>query len=203
MTDFPVLAKADLNPVQLAFWNKITTGTRGFYSGGPNAKRLPQLYNAYLQFPEFGEMITQLADAIRAKSELTGRMRELMVLTTSAKLGTRVEYDFHVPFAKDQGLSDAVIVAIGDGKTPPFEDHADQVIYEANVQLLETATLTAKTRNEVVELIGYPGLMQLMSVAMLYVITAYISNVAKVELADDFSADPDHLKNFYAGRADP
>jgi 4-carboxymuconolactone decarboxylase len=42
--------------------------------------------------------------------------------------------------------------------------------------------------------------MQLIAAITLYVVTAYTTNVARVRLADDFSADPDKLKAFFAGR---
>src|SRR5687767_8482408 len=107
MTYSPVLRKDDLDAQQRAVWDKITLGPRGFYTGGAAAKKLPDLYNAWLQFPKFADLLLQAADEIRAQSELTGKMRELVVLTTSALLNARVEYDFHVPMAKAQGLSDA------------------------------------------------------------------------------------------------
>lgn len=200
MERFPVLGKEELDPEQRALWDELTLGPRGFYTGGPDAERLPDLYNAWLQFPELGEAMLRLGDALRAKTELPGNLRELVVLTTSAILGARVEFDFHVPFARNEGLSDALIEAIGKGETPPFSDDAERAVYEANVQLLRSAAMTPETRDAVVGAIGYRGLMQLIAAVTLYVVTAYTTNVARVKLADDFSADPDMLKDFFAGK---
>ena len=148
MAEFPILAKPGLDDEQRALWDELTLGPRGFYTGGAEARRLPDLYNAWLQFPEFGRLMIALGDAIRACTELSGRHRELVVLTTSALLGARVEFDFHVPFARNEGLSEALIAAITAGETPTFADDADRIVYEANVQLLRTATLDARTREE-------------------------------------------------------
>lgn len=200
MERFPVLKKEELDAQQRTLWDELTLGPRGFYTGGPDAARLPDLYNAWLQFPEFGELMLRLGDAIRAKSELPGRLRELVVLTTSAMLGARVEYEFHIPFAQNEGLSDALIEAIGEGRVPPFADEAERIVYEANVQLLRTAALTPATREEAIEAIGYRGVMQLIAAVTLYVVTAYTTNVARVKLAEDFSADPQLLKEFFAGK---
>jgi 4-carboxymuconolactone decarboxylase len=52
----------------------------------------------------------------------------------------------------------------------------------------------------VVSVIGYRGLVQLIAAVSMYVIAAYTTNVANVELAKDFSADPSKLKNFFAGK---
>jgi 4-carboxymuconolactone decarboxylase len=198
--EFPVLKKTDLDASQTALWDELTLGTRGFYTGGPDAKRLPDLYNAWLQFPEFGQLMLRLADELRRRSELSGKLRELVVLTASALLGARVEYEFHVPFARNEGLSEALILAIGEGREPPFSEDGERITYEAVVQLLRSATLTESTRAEMIGLIGFKGLVQLIAAVSLYVITAYTTNVARVRLADDFSADPQKLKDFFAGK---
>ncbi len=200
MSQFPILGKEDLDETQRALWDDLTLGPRGFYTGGPEAERLPDLYNAWLQFPEFGRLMLQIADAIRARSELPGKLRELVVLTTSIRLGTVVEYEFHTPFARNEGLSDAVIEAIGADETPPFDDPTERAVYDANLQLLETATLAADTRERVVRALGQRGLMQLVAVIGLYVVVSHTSNLANAQVLDDFSADPDQLKDFYAGK---
>jgi len=200
MEPFPVLGKDQLDAEQRALWDELTLGPRGFYTGGADATRVPDLYNAWLQFPEFGRLMLQLGDALRAKSALPGKLRELVVLTTSAYLGARVEYEFHIPFARNEGLSDELIAAIGERRTPLFADDAERIVYEANVQLLRTAALTEWTRQEAIALLGYPGLMQLIAAITLYAVTAYTTNVARVKLADDFSADPQMLKDFFAGK---
>lgn len=200
MKPFPVLSREELDEEQRAFWDELTVGPRGFYTGGPDARRLPDLYNAWLQFPELGWAMLRLGDGIRGASELAGKLRELVILTTSAILGARVEFDFHVPFARNEGLSEALIEAIGRGETPSFSDASERVVYEANVQLLRTATLERQTRDAAVEILGYRGLTQLIAAVTLYVATAYTTNIARVKLADDFSADPEMLKDFFAGK---
>lgn len=200
MEGFPQVTKDKLDPQQRELWDELTLGPRGFYTGGPDAERVPDLYNAWLQFPEFGKIMLQLGDAIRARQDLPGRLRELIVLVTSARLGAMVEFDFHVPFARNEGLSQDLIDAVRDGRMPPFADEAERAAYEANVQLLETATLEPATRDKLVSLIGYPGLVQLFSAVMLYVVTAWTSNVGRVKLAEGFSVDPDRLKDFFAGK---
>jgi 4-carboxymuconolactone decarboxylase len=201
VTDFPVLTKADLDPDQRALWDELTLGPRGFYTGGSEAARLPDLYNAWLQFPEFGRLMLRLGDEVRNHSELPGKLRELVVLTTSAYLHARVEYEFHVPFARNEGLSDQVIAAIGAGDPPVFIQADERITYDATLQLLQTAMLTPSTRSEVIDTIGLRGLVQLIAAVGLYVVTAYTTNVARVELAEDFSADPEKLKDFFAGRS--
>ena len=203
MREFPILGKADLDAQQRLLWDELTQGPRGFFVGGTDAKRLPDLYNAWLQFPEFGQIVLRLGDAIRARPELPGKLRELVVLTTSVLLGAWVEYEFHVPFARSEGLSEAVITSIGNGTPPPFSHEAERMTYEATLQLLKTGALAEHTRTELMDTLGLPGLVQLIAAVGLYAITAFTTNVAKAGLTKDFSADSEKLKDFFAGKRSP
>lgn len=200
MTRFPVLGPGDLNPDQRRLWDALTLGPRGFYTGGAEATRLPDLYNAWLQFPAFGEAMLRLGDEIRAASHLPGHLREIVVLTVSAALGARVEFDFHIPFARDAGLAEAAIVALGEGRDPGFADPAERAVWLGTLQLLRDATLVDETREALVASIGHQGLMQMIATVMLYAVTAWTTNVGRVRLAEDFSADPKALLDFFAGR---
>ncbi len=164
MTTFPILNRDLLKTDdQRDLWDEITKGPRGFYCGGPESKRLPDLYNAYMLFPELGRSSFRMADKLRQSKNLKGNWREIIVLTTSAILGARVEYDFHVPFARDEGVSEDVIKAIGEGKTPTFTDPAEKTIYDANVQFLKTATLTPETRDAAIKLLTHEGVMEMIA----------------------------------------
>ena len=200
MERFPVLGKDQLDEKQRALWDELTLGPRGFYTGGAEAKRLPDLYNAWLQFPEFGDLMVKLGGAIRANTALPGRLRELIVLTTSAKLGAMVEFDFHMPFAENEGLPGDVIAALRAGAEPVFADDDDRIAHAANLQLLACGALEHDTREQAIAAFGYPGVMALIAIVSMYVVTAYTTNVARVKLAEDFSADPEKLKDFFAGR---
>ena len=200
MERFPVLSKDQLDEKQRALWDELTLGPRGFYTGGAEAERLPDLYNAWLQFPEFGDLMVKLGGAIRANTALPGRLRELIVLTTSAKLGALVEFDFHVPFAENEGLPGAVIAALRAGAQPVFAEQDQRIAHAANLQLLATGALEHDTREEAIAAFGYPGVMALIAIVSMYVVTAYTTNVARVKLAEDFSADPEKLKDFFAGK---
>jgi 4-carboxymuconolactone decarboxylase len=200
MAGYPVLGREGLDAEQRAFWDELTLGPRGFYTGGAEAERLPDLYNAWLQFPAFGKLMIDLGGAVRANPALPGKLRELVVLTTSAKLGAWVEFDFHVPFARGEGLSDALIEALRERREPPFGDEAERIAHAVNMQLLAGGCLTSETRREALGQFGPDGVMLLVANVTLYAATAWTTNIARVKLAEDFSADPDELKDFFAGK---
>lgn len=196
-----MLGKAQLDTEQRAFWDELTLGPRGFYTGGAEAPRLPDLYNAWLQFPQFGKLMIDLGSAVRANPALPGKLRELVVLTTSAALGARVEFDFHVPFARDEGLSQDVIDALAEGREPVFDDPAERIAHAVNRQLLRGGALEETTQAEALAAFGPEGVMLLVATITLYVATAYTTNIARVRLAEDFSADPEELSDFFTGQS--
>lgn len=196
---FPYLAKADLDQEQRQFWEMLTLGERGFYTGGADAVRLPDLYNAWLYFVPLGRMATSLGERIRTADALDGKLRELIVLTTSARLGAFVEFDFHIPFALDQGLDREVVDCLRENRTPDLADPLLEAVHLGNLQLLDGARMDPGVRERIIGAIGYGGMMQMVATVVLYVATAYTVNVAGVELAEDFSADENALKDYYAG----
>lgn len=200
MDRFPTVRKTHLDEEQRVLWDELTQGPRGFYTGGPEATQLPDLYNAWIQMPAFGQIMLRLGDTIRDDARMPGRLRELMVLTTSAALGAMVEFDFHVPFAQSEGLSAEAIAALRSGTPPEFEREDENFVHRANIELLRSGALSGATRDALLSLVGHRGVIEVIAIVGLYVMTAWTTNIARVELAEDFSADPDALRTFFAGR---
>lgn len=200
MAAFPPVTRDGLDEEQRRLWDELTLGPRGFYTGGPETRRLPDLYNAWIQFPEFGTLMLRLGDTVRGAGALSGKLREMVVLVVSARLGAMVEFDFHVPFACNEGWPDEAIAAMRAGTAPAFAAEVEALAHAAILELLDTATLAPQTQAGLVAAIGHPGVVQLMACVMLYVVTAWTSNVARVQLAEDFSVDPEQLARFFAGQ---
>lgn len=200
MDRFPVMRKAQLDERQRALWDELTLGPRGFYTGGPETAQLPDLYNAWMHLPAFGELMLRLGDTIRDDAEMPGHLRELMVLTTSAELGALVEFDFHVPFAQSQGLTPEAIAALREKRQPDFTREDERLVHRANLELLHSGALSGKTREGLLDLVGHRGAIEMIAIIGLYAVTAWTTNIACVQLAEDFSADPEELRAFFAGR---
>jgi 4-carboxymuconolactone decarboxylase len=203
MSPFPILKRNELNSQQQLLWDEVTIGPRGSLVGGTAVDHLEGLYNAWLQYPEFGLMMLRLGDANRRRSDLPPKMREMAILTTSILLNSRLEYDVHSMFAKLEGLSDEVIKAIGEGVPPPFIDDEERTIFDANVELVRTGTLAKATRDTVVQCFGLAGLTQLIAVISLYTAVSYTINVAEIELPKGFAIDPVKLQAFLNAQREP
>ncbi len=74
--------------------------------------RLLHLYRALLNSPPIAEGWLKLFTAIRQKSTLPGRYRELAILEVALLNGAEYEYRAHLPFALQEGVSQQQIDAL-------------------------------------------------------------------------------------------
>jgi alkylhydroperoxidase family enzyme len=74
--------------------------------------RLPNLYRALLNSPPVAEGWLKLFTAIRQKTKLSGKLRELAILRVGLLNGATYEVRAHVPFGLAEGMSQAQIDAI-------------------------------------------------------------------------------------------
>jgi 4-carboxymuconolactone decarboxylase len=88
MTRLPILTPADLDDQQRVLYNAIAGGPR---AAGPRlfaltdaAGRLNGPFNAMLFAPEVGTALQELGTAIRYRSSLTARIREMAILAVAA-----------------------------------------------------------------------------------------------------------------------
>jgi len=74
--------------------------------------KLLRLYQALLNSPPVAEGWLRLFTAIRQKTKLGGRYRELAILRVALLNGADYEYRAHLPFALQEGMSQEQIDAI-------------------------------------------------------------------------------------------
>src|ERR1019366_9215783 len=76
--------------------------------------KVPNIYRMLLNSPSIAQGWLNLLTAIRHKSTLAGRYRELVIIRIAVINGADYERDIHVPIARKEGMSEAQIAAIGD-----------------------------------------------------------------------------------------
>ncbi|MFD5814224.1 carboxymuconolactone decarboxylase family protein [Streptomyces sp. NPDC127038] len=134
MTRLPRLAPGELDPDQRSLYDAITGGPR---AGGPQLfaltdaqGRLNGPFNAMLFAPGVGAALQELGSAIRYRTSLGGRIRELAVLTVAAHWDSAFERRAHEPIGRAAGLTDAEIAAVSAGTAPELTDPAEAAALE-------------------------------------------------------------------------
>ena len=116
------------------------------YEGQPLAERIRRerggqllnLYRMLLHSPPVTEGWLAFLTAIRHKTELPARYRELAILRIAVLNGAGYEFDAHVPFALKEGVSREVIDALRANRATNDLDEVDRaVVAYADAMTLE------------------------------------------------------------------
>ncbi|MDJ0490243.1 carboxymuconolactone decarboxylase family protein [Rhodococcus qingshengii] len=164
------LLPSELDVEQKALYDSIVTGPR---SAGPqlfalqdDLGRLNGPFGLMLHIPGIGSALQELGSAVRYRTALTDRVREIAILSVAAATDSEFERYAHERVGRAAGLSEEDIEAL---RTSLFtsEDAVEQIVFDLCRQLLSdeilgdeeflryAAQLDARAMLEIVVLVGY------------------------------------------------
>ena len=128
-----VLSSDEMTAEQKDLYREILSGPRG---QGPRAVLLASgagglagPFNAMLYAPPVGHALQELGAAIRFRSELPPRIREMAILAVAQAWDSAYERASHEPIGREAGLTDEEIEALRGGADPGFADKQEQAAY--------------------------------------------------------------------------
>jgi len=160
-----LIPPAELAPAQRALYDAITGGPRASQAGMvPITDADGQLLGPFavmLLSPEVGNAMQQVGAKIRFGTALTGRERELAILSVAGILRSDFERLAHEPAARALGLTQAQIDAVLAGQNPD-ELSADEamIVRLARVMTVDR-TLSDEDYSDGVDAIGQERLAEL------------------------------------------
>ena len=166
MTRLPVPAPAQMSAEQRKIHDRIASGPRGGVRG-PLAR--------WLHRPELADKAQALGRYCRYETCLPPRLSELAILTTARIWDAAYEWQAHLQPAREAGLSEEVIVALGEDKTPAFHNPDEELVYsftrELNLTKAVSDDLYARTvaglgPDATVDLVGVLGYYSLISMTI-------------------------------------
>jgi 4-carboxymuconolactone decarboxylase len=160
-------APETMTPQQRKVYDKIVTGKRG---------RIQGPLRAALHNPELAERWSALGELLRYGTTLTPRQSELAILITGRQCRSPFEWYAHRPEAEKAGLPNAVIEAIFDGVTPPAMTDEDAVIYQYAMELNRFNSVSAKTYQRTLDLLGERTVVELTALVGYYTMVAMTLN---------------------------
>jgi 4-carboxymuconolactone decarboxylase len=186
MSNLPLLGKSDLNVEQKDLWDYILKGPRGA-SLGESIKFLPGPFNPWMQIPSFGKLAAAMGERLRFHSELSGKHRELAILTTGAHWKAEFEFWAHARMARAEGLPDSVIDALRAGTPVPYEDDQQRLVHMISKDLVETGRTRADLTEQLAEAIRWPAVVELVALVGFYCMVSFTLNAFEVELPEGVS----------------
>ncbi|HJZ07011.1 MAG TPA: hypothetical protein VJ283_02945, partial [Trebonia sp.] len=95
------------------------------------------------------------------------------------------EWWAHARMAREHGVADAVVDAIGRGEDPPFEADDERAVYLVARQLGDAGRLDQETYDAAYRLLGDVGMVELVSLCGYYTLISFLLNAFTVPLPPD------------------
>lgn len=139
-------------------------------------------FNAMAMSPKIGRRASAMGAMVRFNEDIDRRLLEIAIITTGAHWRANFEWYAHSAMARDAGVSDDVIDAIGAGTTPPFTKDDEATVFAFAKELLDTGRVAQPTYDAARELLGEPLLVDLVSTIGYYCYISLTLNAFAVQL---------------------
>jgi len=184
----PVLSSDEMTSEQVDLYREILGGPRG---QGPRAVLLASgagglagPFNAMLYAPSVGHALQELGTAIRFRTELAPRVREMAILVVAQAWDSAYVRESHELLGRDAGLTDAEIEALRAGADPGFADKQEQVAYSVVRALTrpgpKSADLDDQEYDTAVAVLGERALVELSALVGYYATLALQLRIFRV-----------------------
>jgi 4-carboxymuconolactone decarboxylase len=184
VTRLELLTPSRLSPGQRELYDEIAGGPR---AAGPQlfaltdgAGALNGPFNAMLYAPGVGHALQALGAAVRYRTELSDRVREIAVLAVAAAWQCDFEMDAHEAIARAAGVTEAEINAVRMGGELPLSDDLERASLAVVRALLLRADLDEAEYGAARDLVGEPALVELSTLVGYYSMLALQLRIFRV-----------------------
>jgi 4-carboxymuconolactone decarboxylase len=178
MSRLPELGRDELGPAGQDVWDKIV-GTRGSQlvsqTGG-----LAGPFNAFLYAPDVGRRLASLGATLRFGTSIDRRLSELAIITVGARWHAEFEWWAHAAMAREHGITDAIVEAIGDDAEPPLTAADERIVYTVAAQVARTGEVDQDAYDAARDLLGDTGLVELVALCGYYTLISFLLNAFEV-----------------------
>lgn len=175
MTRIPRLTPEQLDGHQRAVYDAIADGPRAKNSAFRLTNENGSLngpFNAMLLHPAIGDALQQLGAAIRYQGTLSGRAREIAILTVAAHWSSQFERYAHEAAGTRAGLTGKEMAALRERTPPDLTDPAEAAVATATTRLLTQRTLTDTEYEALATAVGASGVFELTTLLGYYELLA-------------------------------
>lgn len=174
MTRIAVLKRDDMNAEQGRVYDEAKAA--GGPLGGPNWAyiRKPKLFAA-----------SQAMGVVLRESGLSGRERQIAVLTVVRHWGAKYPWAVQVRASLAAGLDQATIDAINERRTPPLTDPREKSAHDVARELLAEHRLSDATYAAAEKAYGIEGLVSLVAAVGQFSMVSCTANAFDITPPDD------------------
>src|SRR5262249_56991557 len=128
LTRLPYLQRSDLDDAGQALWDAIVD-SRG-RTVVNDAGGLVGPFNAWVHAPVVGRRLSGLGATLRFETSIERRLLELAIIVVAAHWKAEFEWWAHARMAREHGVANEIVDAVGRGETPAFAAHDEALVYE-------------------------------------------------------------------------
>jgi 4-carboxymuconolactone decarboxylase len=181
----PYLSRDELGAEGKHVWDLIV-GTRGSQLVNSDGG-LTGPFNAFVHAPDVGQQLTSLGAVLRFGTSIERRLTEVAIITVGARWKAEFEWWAHARMARNHGVPDAVVDAIGRGEEPSFAADDERAVYAIARQLTQTGRVSQDAYDAAQRLLGDTGVVELVSLCGYYTLISFLLNAFAVPLPPDVS----------------
>ena len=178
MSRLPYLRRDDLDDAGRAVWDGLES-SRGRtvvnQDGG-----LVGPFNAWVHAPVVGRRLSGLGATLRFETSIQRRLKELAIIVVAAHWKAEFEWWAHARMARENGVADEIVDAIGRGEKPAFAADDEALVYDFAHQLMVSGRVDDPTYASSVELLGNQGVVELVSLCGYYTLVSFTLNAFTV-----------------------
>ncbi len=185
-----LMSLPEMDEAQRAVYDAITGGPRASQAGTvpivDEAGRLVGPFAVMLLSPQVGDAMQRVGAAVRFRTSLTAREREVAVLAVAA--GARCDFEWlaHEPAALTAGITRPQVAAIRDGRVPGGLSETETIACRLAQALLRDRSLSDDDYAAGLALLGRARLAELTWLAGYYSALALALAVFRPELPESF-----------------
>ncbi len=138
--------------------------------------------------PETGAPLLALGTAVRFRSGLAPRAREIAILAVAAYSGSEYEQYAHERLGLEAGLTAAECAALRGQRVPVLADPAEQAVLQVTSELLAGGDMPDGLYRAAEETLGRAGLVELCALVGYYLTLAMIMRTFQVGAPSDREA---------------
>ena len=177
MTRITILEREDMNAEQGKVFDDIKES--GSPTGGP--------FWAYIRHPVLMRLTSDLGGYLR-ESDLSGRERQIAVLTVIRFWGGNYPWAVQVRSSLDVGLDQEIVDAINRRRDPPITDPRERAAYQVASELVSTHRLSDQTYAAAEAAFGVDQLVNLVAAVGHFSMVCCTANAFDLTPPDDAPA---------------
>ncbi|MET0417203.1 MAG: carboxymuconolactone decarboxylase family protein [Actinoplanes sp.] len=168
---------ATMSGEQRSLYEWYTTGRRAspdspFQLATPDGK-LQGPPAVWILSPKFGQALRKIGGAVRYESELPARGREIAIILVGHHHRSAFELYAHTRAGLAAGLTPADLDALAAGTPPEGLSDTEAAMFRATRAILERGTLSDDEFRDTVDILGEPGLLELVTIVGYYNMVAW------------------------------